>query len=471
MSVAVVAIAVAAVAALLQVMLVQDTWLSFVDGRLVIQHGLPHVDTLTRWTLGRHWIDQQWGADVLLFEVVSRLGLSAALGVGLACVAAALGIVGIAARRLGGLPTRTAPALLLPVLATSWLVQLRAQSFALPLFTGVYALLVLDARRPGRRVLWVIPLLVAWANVHGSVALGAGLVVLRGLDLLRYRGHRARAVLLVVCAPLSLLASPYGTQLVTYYRLMLLHPPLASVVAEWEPASVSITTSMFFVSAFVVCALWGRHRAALTRYENWALPILLLGGLLAIRNAIWFELAVVVAVPRLLNAVWPSQVAPSAAIGRLNRVLSVTALVAGGILVTSQLTHVSALIRQTDPPAAAVSIERAAGAHGLVLADQQHADWLLWKEPTLIGRVAYDVRFELFTAPELTQLGLLNLGSHPVWRSCGSQARVVVFDGPAAAQVVLRERVLAPGSRTIVRTSGLVAVRQPGPRKPGDCSL
>jgi hypothetical protein len=471
MSVAVVAVAVAAVATLLPVMLVQDSWLSFVDGRFVIQHGLPHVDTLTQWTLGRHWIDQQWGAHALLYEVVAHLGLRAVLGLGLVLVAATLVIIGVAARKLGGLPTRTAPVLLLPVLAAPWLVQLRSQSLALPLFAAVYALLVLDARNPGRRVLCALPLLVVWANVHGSVALGAGLVALRGLELLRHRGHRLRAVVLVVSAPLSLFASPYGDQLGAYYRLMLFHPPLASVVAEWEPASVSKTTSMFFVSAFVACVLWGGHRRALTTFENWALPILLACGLIAIRNAVWFELALALALPRLLNSVWPRQVAPSRAIGRLNRVLAVGTLGLVGLLVASQLAHAPALIGHSTPSSAAATIARAAGPNGLVLADQQHADWLMWKEPALVGHVAYDVRFELFTGPELTVLGLLNRGFHPLWRICGSQARVVTFDGPEAEQTALREHVLAHGYRTIVRSAGLIAVRQPRVRAASRCSL
>jgi hypothetical protein len=471
MSVATVALAIGAVAALLPVMLAPDSWMSFVDGRLIVQHGLPHIDTLTHWTLGRHWIDQQWGAHVLLYEVVAHLGLSAVLGLGLACVVATLVILGVAARKLGGTPTRTAPVLLLPVLASGWLVQLRAQSLALPLFAAVYAVLVLDARSSGRRVLWVLPLLVVWANVHGSVALGAALVALRGLQLLRRRGSRVRAGMLVVGAPLTLLASPYGTQLISYYRLMLFHPPLASVVAEWEPASVSRTTSVFFISAFVVCALWGGHRRALTSFEGWALAILLVAGLGAIRNALWFELAVVVALPRLLNAAWPSDVAPSAGIGRLNRLLSVATVTAVALLVANQLMNVSSLTSDKTPAAAAATIARAAGKNGLVVADQAHADWLLWKEPSLVGRVAYDVRFELFTGPELSQIGLLNLGSHPVWLSCGAQARVVTFGGPADEQAAVREDVLAPGSRTIVRRSGLIAVQQPAPRPLSRCPL
>jgi hypothetical protein len=39
-----------------------------------------------------------------------------------------------------------------------------------------------------------------------------------------------------------------------------------------------------------------------------------------------------------------------------------------------------------------------------VLADDVHSDWLLWKEPQLEGRLAYDVRFELLEPGQLAKL-------------------------------------------------------------------
>ncbi|MDX6506049.1 MAG: hypothetical protein QOG06_693, partial [Gaiellaceae bacterium] len=65
-AVAVIAVSAAFLALSAPFLLVQDSWLAFVDGRLVATHGLPHVDTLTLWTLGRRWTDQQWGAHLVL---------------------------------------------------------------------------------------------------------------------------------------------------------------------------------------------------------------------------------------------------------------------------------------------------------------------------------------------------------------------------------------------------------------------
>ena len=49
--------------------LVQDSWLTLLSGREVVQHGLPHADHLTIWTDGRAWIDQQWLAQSFFYAV------------------------------------------------------------------------------------------------------------------------------------------------------------------------------------------------------------------------------------------------------------------------------------------------------------------------------------------------------------------------------------------------------------------
>ena len=57
---------------------------------------------------------------------------------------------------------------------------LRPQTLVLPLFVALAWLLVEDARAPSRRVFWAIPLLVLWANLHGTVTLGGAARAARG---------------------------------------------------------------------------------------------------------------------------------------------------------------------------------------------------------------------------------------------------------------------------------------------------
>jgi hypothetical protein len=465
LSIAVVAAWTSLLALSMPKLIVQDTWLAFVDGRLIAHHGLPHVDTLTFWSLGNRWTDQQWGAHLALYELAQHGGVRVAVLVGMLCVVTALAIAAVATRKLGASPRSAAIGLLLPLVGAPWLTQVRTQSLALVPFVFMYALLALDARNPGRRVLLVLPLLVVWANLHGSVALAAGLVALYGITLLRHAHARRRALLLVVGAPLCLLASPYGLDLVAYYRLMLLHPPLADFVQEWRPPTVGAITALFFLSAFAMTALWSRHQRVLTSFERWALALLLVGALTVVRNAVWFELAAAVSFPRLLDAAWPSSVAPLA-VRRINLVVGSVATIAAVVVVATHFARPSAWFERDRTPAAAAAVAAAAGPRGVVLADDEHADWLLWQQPSLEGRVAYDVRFELFARRELVQISRLQQGAPPAWRRCGAGAAVVTFAGNAVLRRFAEAGVLAPDSRTIVKGTQFAAIAQPSPGKP-----
>jgi hypothetical protein len=397
-------------------LVVSDTWLALVDGRLVAAHGVPHVDTLAAWTQHRPWTDQQWGSQLILYGLADHLGLAATLAFGVLCVGVAIAAAAVASRLLGASPRSAAMAAILPIICASWLAEIRTQSLALVLFVAVYALLAADAQRPTRRVYLVVPLLLLWANLHGSAVLAAGLVALYGL----FKGGRR----LLVLAPLLLVASPYGLDLVHYYRLMVLHPPLASFVREWQPASFELITAGFFVSAFVVTAFWGRTRRSLTTFERWALPLLLLAGLLAIRNAVWFELAVAVSFPRLLDAAWPPA-RQTEGVLRINRILAPAAIAGTVLFLPFQIARMPQQVEVEWPPATAAEIARLAGPNGLVVAEETHADWLLWQEPSLAGRVAYDVRFELFDRRELKQLFALRHNLRRDWPKCGAGALVV----------------------------------------------
>ena len=58
---------------------VQDSWLTLVSGREVAQHGLPHHDSLTVWTLGTRWIDQQWLGQLFYYGLARLGGIRAVL--------------------------------------------------------------------------------------------------------------------------------------------------------------------------------------------------------------------------------------------------------------------------------------------------------------------------------------------------------------------------------------------------------
>src|SRR5439155_27211 len=147
-------------------------------------------------------------------------------------------------------------------------------------------LLVEDARRPSSRVFWCLPLLALWGNLHGSVVLGAALLVLRGLGR-AWSGRRGSGLTLAVLAPAMLFVSPYGGSLVGYYHHTLFNPAFSSMLNEWQPPSLGALTAPFFALAVGVVWLIGRSRLALTRYERLVLLATLAAALSATRNVGW----------------------------------------------------------------------------------------------------------------------------------------------------------------------------------------
>jgi len=442
----------------------QDTWLALVSGRVVWERWLPHHDTLTVWTRGVRWIDQQWLAQLALYALARAGGLQLLLVATVLCLFATLLATTVAARALGATPARAALGAFMAVIAAPWETELRAQSFVLPLFVVVYWLLVTDARSPSRRVLWVLPVLVLWANLHGSVTLVAGLVFLYGVLRLVQTARRRVAgwavpIALVVFSPLAPFASPYGFgDLAHYYRLLLFRPPLADFVIEWRPAwAIDWLPIPFYVLAFatIVILVAARHRP-LYLIEYLTLGLLGVGGFLAIRWIDWFGIAAGVSLPRLLT---PARVAARSQ----QRPSPVRAWLAGALLLTWPVLIVAvpskSLVKRLYPDGGAAAVVSAVRAHpGVrVFPDDSHADWLLWEQPSLAGKMAYDVRFELTTRKQLERLVDYRTLHGPNWKRAIAGYRIVVFDTrneKKLERAVLRER----GARIFYRKGDFAVV-------------
>jgi hypothetical protein len=428
-------------------MVVPDTWLALVDGRLIAEHGLPHVDQLTAWTAGAHWVDQQWLGQLGFYELARAGGIKLCVAAALALDGLALAGAAVAARRLGASTSSVALGALIPIVVGPWLLQARTQSLALPLFVAVYALVAADAHRPSRRVYAAIPLLVLWANVHGSASLGAALLLLYGVLELVHR--RPRGLILALAAPAALVCSPYGFDLVGYYHTMLISSPLGQYVLEWGPTHLDLGTAPFFALAFLSVFLLARHGQAVSLFERLALPLFVLLGLLAARNTIWLGLACAVSAPTLFDRALGPSLTLTRGMRRLNAILSASAVACAAVVIAVLLTRPVSVLLPNWPSAGAAALAAAAGPRAHVLADDAHSDWLLWEQPQLTGRLAYDVRFELFTSQQLGRLQAFRNGLAP---GVASGYRVLTFTDIATA------RRLVPSARIVYRGSGFFVV-------------
>jgi hypothetical protein len=414
---------------------VGDTWLTLMAGREIVEHGLPSTEPLTVLAQGATWTDQQWFAQLVFYSAHELGGMRAVVLLDVAFVLAALGLVAATARTSGASSRSTFVVGLLAILAGPWGWTIRAQSTALPLYAASLWLLV-DANRNGvrRRTLLVLPLLVVWANVHGSVVLGAGLTVLLGVTVLvRRRRWEALSVALVVLAPLCILASPYRTKLVAYYDLMLVDAPFADILREWQWSRPEGTTALFWLLALAGVALLaiGRCRRRLTLFELVVLAVTFVGAVQAVRGVIWFALAAAAILPVALDGVLTRADVEAP---RVNRTISLAALTGLALALVVTLVRPGSSFASEWPARHGTAVRGAPRDPSVkLLATDGTADWLLWRIPDLRGRVAYDVRFELYDQPTLdaiVQYGELR-GS---WRRLLDGYDVVVVEGPRTSR-------------------------------------
>jgi hypothetical protein len=448
------------------VVFVDDSWMTLVAGREIVAHGLPHRDSLTVLAEGRTWIDQQWLAQLVFYGADALAGLRATLLLHALFVTTATALAIVAARLRGATARSTLLVVGACVLFGNIIVGVRAQAFALPLFVATLALLASDRELLRRRTLLVFPLLAVWANVHGSVVVGAAIVAWAGAiglgELALRRPTRAtlwRSAALLALPWLCVVATPYGTAIAGYYKLMFVDSAVAEVVPEWQaPSPHGLQLGFFVIAAMtVVIALLGRRR--LSAFDLGVLALTLAGSLRSTRGIVWFSLAASVLLPVALDAILPPDRAPIRR--RLGVVLCIGSCVALGAALALRVPRDDGYYESALSSGGARAI--AAALPGLppgpaVMPSVRHADWLLWKVPALRGRIAYDIRFELLTAQELHALTRFRT-ARPGWERAAAGYPIVVLDpteDPRRAPLMLREH----GARVLYRDGGIVVIRR-----------
>jgi hypothetical protein len=414
--------------AVVQAALIGDSWLALASGREIAQHGLPHHDTLFIWTEGRNWVDQQWLAQLTYYALFDVGGIRLVMFANTALFVGAGLIAFLFARRRGASPRAVfLVAILLPLIAP-WAMQMRAQTMAELLFAACFGLLTLQAPLTWRRVLGVLALLVLWANVHGTVVMGAALAVLCGLIAAGKASgtERRPGLVLMFLSPLCIFASPYGFHLVGYYRELLTNPLLPKFVAEWKASSPGLLTATFYFVLLVGTWLIGRHGKRLPLYDKLALGLLAVLALSSLRSIIWFGLAAAILLTPLVdNVLGATRTLTGPIAARLGLAIGAAALVIAGFVFLSP----RASFMQYWPSTAAARVaEVAARDPGQrVFADDDYADWLLWREPQLRGRIAYDVRFELLNRAEFQKLSEYRDRKGEHWRRAADGYGVFVY--------------------------------------------
>jgi len=441
-----------------------DSWLALVAGREVWSGGLPHQETLTAMSHGAPWVDQQWLSQLASYAIY-RIGGLGLLGVtSVTMMTVAVGAAVLAARRRGARAWGVMAMFGLCLTQILPAGEVRTQAFAMPLIVATTLLLSADSRRHTRRVYWCLPILVVWANLHGTALIGAAMVCLRGLLLASDRWREAPArdsawrrwrgpVALTLGAPLCLLITPYGLSIVSYYQATMMNSGIRHLVTEWQPITSDLAIAVpFFILAGLVVWSFGRRPTTTTVWEKVVLLVLAASSIMVIRNGLLFGLAALAIVPASLDAALPRRPPRTVPVrNRLNTALCVSTFAALAIVIMSTLLRPGAAFEHYSQRPRVLDVVRAATLRDptlKVFADVRFADWLLWRDPQLRGRIANDARFELLTGSQMIRLVRVLSAVGPDWKQGANGYRLLVLDRAASPDSV-RGFLAEPGHRVL----------------------
>src|SRR5215211_3599021 len=217
---------------------------------MVAEHALPRTDVLAWTTAGRPWLDQNWGAQLVMYGLWRLGGFPLLTVVNGALAVATWALVAAACRRRTANLRLIAGAVLAGYAASAAAFSVRPQMFSLLLFTVELYLLEVARTRP--RAALAIPLLMPlWANLHGAFIVGIGLLVIEAAAAAwrRDRAGVVRHLLITVAGVAGLLVNPWGAQVLGYAVSLPTNRAVTRIVTEWGPTNPRQLTGILVVGA------------------------------------------------------------------------------------------------------------------------------------------------------------------------------------------------------------------------------
>jgi hypothetical protein len=435
-----------------------DTWWHLAAGREMARTGrVLLTDHFSHTAYGAPWANYEWLTEWIFFQLHHAGGMpllvaACALSLFGACLAAWTLMRGPLADRL--LVFACSVALMTP----SWAV--RPQAFSLFLL-GVTVHLVVRGRH------WLLPaVFLAWANLHGGVALG--LIVLLA-DLLvaaaANRGVPRRALAGALCAGATLL-TPLG---LSYWPEIVrsLQRSRLNQIAEWRPPTLSADYAVFWLGvmafAWMVVTRGRRLRIHADRVLVVTALMMLPLAMASMRNM--GPMALVMG-PAFSRLTWPEAsssriaVTPSGLGWQLVRACLV------GVSAVAAVLFVLHTWTSNPPPADWVPLSERAAAAIRVCPDALYnhyndGGYLIWFTPE--RRVFLDSRQDLYPVSLIqAQIAAERTGDYRSLLS-GYSIRCAVVDANSTALSVLEQS----GWREDFRDSRWAVLRspEPGPRR------
>jgi hypothetical protein len=221
-----------------------DSWWHIKVGQdLLATWTFPTVDTYSHTFAGEPWIAKEWLGQVLLALAYQAGEWNGVVTLVIAAVAlTVLLLASILTRWLK--PTVAIALAIVAALLIGPIFTARPHVFTLPIIVVWTAALFQAAREDRPPSLWLLPLLVLWANLHATFTLAFVIAAFAGLDLLAKIGF-SRPVLLgrwigfgLLC-PLASLVNPYGFDAILATFTVAYGNEAVPLLVEWLPFNAS----------------------------------------------------------------------------------------------------------------------------------------------------------------------------------------------------------------------------------------
>ncbi|HEU5100463.1 MAG TPA: hypothetical protein VFU22_15650 [Roseiflexaceae bacterium] len=412
-----------------------DFWWHMATGRATLAAGgVPRVDSFSYTQFGQPFFNQGWLAQLLMYGLYQLGGLPLIIIAQALVIALAYGLLlRLCLRRTGQVQLSVGLLLLttLPLSFDNWLV--RPQSYAFPLFVGFLTILT-EYRLGIKSRLWLLPpLMILWANIHGSFVLGGVLIAATLVGewlkrriaawreatswaskpigapedvLTRPAPERPPALLPLLlwgaATALALLINPRGLEVIGYVRNLLSTSAVTNLVTEWAPPIIRDPGGIIFFLFLCLCIAiltYARRRPDLTDFLLFY--TFLWNALSASRNIVWFgfvatllvvvQAATLLGTPRSARGVVGSPTLNAVLIGMLGLLLAIALPWWKPALLPPS---VGALLSE-DTPVAAVDYMRAQPDRSRRLFHTEaYGSYLIWHAPE--QPVFIDTRIELY---------------------------------------------------------------------------
>jgi hypothetical protein len=264
-------------------------------GRDIVADGVPRVDVYSWTVAGKAVLPDQWLGELLMYAAYATGSWSGTIALRALAVGTLIGIVAWTA--LAERPRRPLIAVLasLPAIGVSRFAWTdRPELFGLVCFAILIALL--RAVRRGSRIAFAlcVPLVLLWANLHGSYALGLGLVLVVAVERAIVDPSRRRqyAGIAIACV-VATFVTPAGLATWTSSGGHFLSPP-RFVQEEGTPDVTTLPGLLFSVALLASLAtamLAPRPRGREVLFEIAVLVPVAFVSLTATRHLVFFPIA------------------------------------------------------------------------------------------------------------------------------------------------------------------------------------